>query len=51
MAVIGYNSAAVNAAYYLNQNTNMLNESLTELASGSRLSDPSQRRGRRGGER
>jgi flagellin len=42
MAVIGYNSAAVNAAYYLNQNSNMLNSSLTELASGSRLSDPSQ---------
>src|SRR5277367_3825370 len=40
MAVIGYNSAAVNAAYYLNQNTNMLNSSLTELASGSRLADP-----------
>jgi flagellin len=41
MAVIGYNSAAVNAAYYLNQNTNSLNMSISELASGSRLSDPS----------
>jgi flagellin len=41
MAVIGYNSAAVNAAYYLNQNSMNLNESLQELASGSRLADPS----------
>ncbi len=41
MAVIGYNAAAVNAAYYLNQNTNNLNEALQELASGSRLADPS----------
>ena len=41
MAVIGYNAAAVNAAYYLNQNTNNLNTSIANLASGSRLSDPS----------
>jgi flagellin len=41
MAVIGYNSAAVNAAYYLNQNTNNLNSAIQELASGSRLADPS----------
>src|SRR5476651_1999090 len=40
MAVIGYNSAAVNAAYYLNQNTNALNSSIQELASGSRLANP-----------
>jgi flagellin len=39
MAVIGYNSAAVNAAYYLNQNTNNLNSAIQELASGSRLSN------------
>ena len=41
MAVIGYNAAAVNAAYYLNQNTSALNTSISNLASGSRLSDPS----------
>jgi flagellin len=41
MAVIGYNAAAVNAAYYLNNNNNMLNASIKELASGSRLADPS----------
>ncbi len=41
MAVIGYNAAAVNAAYYLNQNTNNLNEAIQELSSGSRLADPS----------
>ena len=41
MAVIGYNSAAVNAAYYLNQNNASLNSAITELASGSRLADPS----------
>src|SRR3984885_13784780 len=41
MAVIGYNAAAVNAAYYLNQNSNNLNSALTELASGSRLADAS----------
>src|SRR5271156_1434339 len=41
MAVIGYNAAAVNAAYYLNQNTDALNESIQELASGSRLAAPS----------
>jgi flagellin len=41
MAVIGYNSAAVNAAYYLNQNTNNLNSAIQELASGSRLANPS----------
>jgi len=40
MAVIGYNSAAVNAAYYLNQNTSALNSSIQELASGSRIADP-----------
>jgi flagellin len=41
MAVIGYNSAAVNAAYYLNQNTNNLNSAIQQLSSGSRLADPS----------
>jgi flagellin len=41
MAVIGYNSAAVNAAYYLNQNQNALNQSISDLASGSRLANPS----------
>jgi flagellin len=41
MAVIGYNAAAVNAAYYLNQNTNNLNSAIQELSSGSRLADPS----------
>src|ERR1700733_14492484 len=41
MAVIGYNAAAVNAAYYLNQNSNNLNSAIQELASGSRLADPS----------
>jgi flagellin len=41
MAVIGYNSAAVNAAYYLNQNTSALNQSIADLASGSRLANPS----------
>ena len=41
MSVIGYNAAAVNAAYYLNQNTNALNSSISELASGSRLADAS----------
>jgi flagellin len=40
MAVIGYNASAVNAAYYLNQNTNALNSSIQELASGSRLANP-----------
>jgi flagellin len=40
MAVIGYNSAAVNAAYYLNQNSMNLNSSIQELASGSRLANP-----------
>jgi flagellin len=41
MAVIGYNAAAVNAAFYLNQNTSNLNEAIQELSSGSRLADPS----------
>jgi flagellin len=41
MSVIGYNAAAVNAAYYLNQNTNALNSSIAELSSGSRLADAS----------
>jgi flagellin len=41
MAVIGYNAAAVNAAYYLNQNTNNLNSAIQELSSGSRLANPS----------
>jgi len=41
MAVIGYNAAAVNAAYYLNQNTNNLNSAIQQLSSGSRLADPS----------
>lgn len=40
MAVIGYNNAAVNAAYYLNQNTANLNSAIQELASGSRLANP-----------
>ena len=40
MAVIGYNSSAVNAAFYLNQNTNNLNGAIQELASGSRLANP-----------
>jgi flagellin len=40
MAVIGYNSAAVNAAFYLNQNTAALNSSIQQLASGSRLANP-----------
>jgi flagellin len=41
MAVIGYNAAAVNAAYYLNQNNAALSSSISELASGSRLADAS----------
>ena len=41
MAVIGYNAAAVNAAYYLNKNSDNLNSALTELASGSRLANAS----------
>jgi flagellin len=41
MAVIGYNAAAVNAAFYLNQNSNNLNEAIKELSSGSRLANPS----------
>jgi flagellin len=41
MAVIGYNAAAVNAAYYLNQNSSNLNTAIDELSSGSRLADPS----------
>ena len=41
MAVIGYNAAAVNAAYYLNQNSNALNEAIQELSSGSRIANPS----------
>jgi len=41
MAVIGYNSAAVNAAYYLNQHQTALNQSISDLASGSRLANPS----------
>jgi len=40
MAVIGYNSAAVNAAYYLNQNTTNLDSAIQELASGSRIANP-----------
>ena len=40
MSVIGYNAAAVNAAYYLNQNTSNLNAAIGELASGSRLANP-----------
>jgi flagellin len=40
MAVIGYNAAAVNAAYYLNQNTANLNSAIQELSSGSRLANP-----------
>ena len=41
MAVIGYNAAAVNAAYYLNQNDASLNGAIADLASGSRLANPS----------
>jgi len=41
MAVIGYNSAAVSAAYYLNQNNNNLTSAINQLSSGSRLADPS----------
>ena len=41
MAVIGYNNAAVNAAYYLNQNTQNLNSAIQQLSSGSRIADPS----------
>jgi flagellin len=41
MAVIGYNAAAVNAAYYLNQNNAALGSSIAELASGSRLANAS----------
>jgi flagellin len=41
MAVIGFNAAAVNAAYYLNQNSANLNNAITELSSGSRLANPS----------
>jgi flagellin len=41
MSVIGYNAAAVNAAYYLNKNTDALNSSISQLASGSRLADAS----------
>ncbi len=40
MSVIGYNSAAVNAAYYLNQNTANLNSAIQELSSGSRIANP-----------
>jgi flagellin len=40
MSVIGYNSAAVNAAFYLNQNTANQNAAIQELASGSRLANP-----------
>jgi flagellin len=40
MSVIGYNSAATNAAYYLNQNTANLNSAIQELASGSRIANP-----------
>jgi flagellin len=40
MSVIGYNSAAVNAAYYLNQNTANQTSAIEELASGSRLANP-----------
>ncbi|HEY0255885.1 MAG TPA: flagellin [Candidatus Methylacidiphilales bacterium] len=40
MSVIGYNSAAVNAAFYLNQNTSNQNAAIQELASGSRLANP-----------
>jgi flagellin len=39
MSVIGYNAAAVNAAYYLNQNTAGLNSAIQELASGSRIAN------------
>jgi len=40
MSVIGFNSAATNAAYYLNQNTANLNSAIQELASGSRIANP-----------
>jgi len=41
MSVIGYNSAAVNAAYYLNQNTAAQTSAIQELASGSRIANAS----------
>jgi flagellin len=41
MSVIGYNAAAVSAAYYLHKNTDALNSSIAELSSGSRLADAS----------
>jgi flagellin len=39
MSVIGYNSAAVNAAFYLNQNTANQSSAIQELASGSRIAN------------
>ena len=39
MSVIGYNSAAVNAAFYLNQNTANQSAAIQELASGSRIAN------------
>ncbi len=41
MAVINTNIAATQATYYLNQNNNSLTSTISELASGSRLADPS----------
>ena len=41
MAVIGTNIAAVSATNYLNYNNSQLTSSITKLASGSRLADPS----------
>jgi flagellin len=41
MSVLNTNIAATEATYYLNQNNKALTQSLTELASGSRLAIPS----------
>jgi flagellin len=40
MATIGTNVGALNASFYLTQNTNALNKSILRLSSGSRLADP-----------
>lgn len=40
MATIGTNVGALNASFYLTQNTDALNKSIRRLASGSRLADP-----------
>ena len=40
MVVIGTNVAAISASYYLDSNNEQLTNSIEELASGSRLADP-----------